>query len=166
MYLKGNQINLFLCTSTGGASKWESFAYSQNNSMRYSNTTNKVSSKDHGLHPDSEVTGSEWSMGGEYLFNNSTAQKVLKMAKSGKPYTMAFAEISQADYASGLKSVTDISANTAWTPGSAFVQYGDAIVTSADIAAQDGNTATIALELTGSGALLDTSAGLTNYYTE
>ena len=55
------------------------------------------------------------------------------------------------------KSVTGISdASIAWTPGTAFVKYGKALVTSCEISGGDGETATMSVEFTGSGALSDT----------
>lgn len=152
-YKKGNCLNVFYHDATS----WKVWAYSTNNSLSTSSETNQISSKDHGLHPDTEITGNSFSMSGEYLFTPENANVALGMQQSGLPYTFAFAQINQDNWQDGLKSVTDISTNTAWTPGSSFVKYGSALVTSVEVGASNGETATLSIELTGSGALSDSA---------
>ena len=98
------------------------------------------------------------------LFTTDNADKVMGMAQSGQPYTIAFATVSEAKWQDGLKSVTDISTNVSWSVGSGFVRYGDAIVTSASITANDGETATMDVEFTGSGRLLETAPSTPKSY--
>ncbi len=117
-----------------------------------------------GLHPLVETTGSNWSCSGSMLFTTDNAAKVMGMAQTGQPYTIAFATISEANWQDGLKSVTDISTQISWTVGSGFVKYGDAIVTSASITANDGETCTMDVEFTGSGRLLDTAPATPKSY--
>ena len=79
---------------------------------------------------------------------------------------LAFATIAENKWEDGLKSVTDISTNTSWSIGaSGFVRYGDAIVTSASITANDGETCTMDVEFTGSGRLLTTAPATPKSYT-
>ena len=129
---KGNQLQLFYHNGT----KYVAFGHATANSLQVSNETQTVSSKDMGLHPLVETTGSNWSCSGSMLFTTDNAAKVMGMAQSGQPYTIAFATIAEANWQDGLKSVTDISTQVAWTVGaSGFVKYGDAIATSASITA-------------------------------
>lgn len=152
-YKKGNLINLFIYDT----SAWRTFAHSTNNSLSTSSETTQVSSKDFGNWPATEVTGTTWSMSGEYLMTPEDASIALGMQASGKPYTFAFGVVNESDWASGLKPVTDISVNAKWTPGSTFMRYGDGLVTSAEIGAPNGDQATMSLEITGSGALSATA---------
>jgi hypothetical protein len=158
---KGNQLQLFYHNGT----KYVAFGHATANSLQVSNETQTVSSKDMGLHPLVETTGSNWSCSGSMLFTTDNAAKVMGMAQTGQQYTVAFATISEANWQDGLKSVTDISTNISWSVGSGFVRYGDAIVTSASITANDGETCTMDVEFTGSGRLLDTAPATPKSYT-
>jgi len=157
---KGNQLQLFYHNGT----KYVAFCHATANSLQVSNETQKVSSKDLGLHPLVESTGSNWSCSGSMLFTTDNASKVMGMAQTGQQYTVAFATIAEANWQDGLKSVTDISTNISWSVGSGFVRYGDAIVTSASITANDGETCTMDVEFTGSGRLLDTAPATPKSY--
>lgn len=156
----GNSLALMYHNGT----KYVTFGFATANSMQISNETQTVSSKDHGRHPEISATNSNWSCSGSMLFSNDNAAKVMGMAQSGQPYTIAFCTINEQKWEDGLKSVTDISTNTSWTVGSGFVRYGDAIVTSASITANDGETATMDVEFTGSGRLLDTAPSTPKSY--
>ena len=158
----GTQLNLFFHNGI----KYVSFGHATANSLQVSNETQTVSSKDMGRHPQVETTGSNWSCSGSMLFTPDNAAKVMGMAQSGQPYTIAFATIAENKWQDGLKSVTDISTNTSWSIGaSGFVRYGDAIVTSASITANDGETCTMDVEFTGSGRLLTTAPATPKSYT-
>lgn len=158
----GQQLNLFY----NNGSKYVCFGHSTANSLQVSNETQTISSKDMGLHPLVETTNSNWSCSGSMLFTIDNAAKVMGMAQSGQPYTIAFATIAENKWQDGLKSVTDISTNTSWSIGaSGFVRYGDAIVTSASITANDGETCTMDVEFTGSGRLLSTAPATPKSYT-
>lgn len=157
---KGNQLQLFYHNGT----KYVAFGHATANSLQVSNETQTVSSKDMGRHPQVETTGSNWSCSGSMLFTPDNAAKVMGMAQTGQQYTVAFATIAEANWQDGLKSVTDISTNISWSVGSGFVRYGDAIVTSASITANDGETCTMDVEFTGSGRLLDTAPATPKSY--
>ena len=150
---KGNQLQTFYYNGTA----FKTFSYATANGLSYSNETAKVSSKDHGKNPETEVTSSSWSFSGEMLFDAASANAALGMAQSGEAYTFAFGTISQSAWQDGLKSVTDVSTNTAWTPGVEFIRYGNGIITSFSVTANDGETATASVEIEGSGALLNTA---------
>lgn len=159
---KGNQLQLFYHTG----SRYSALGHATANSLQVSNETQSVSSKDMGLHPLVETTGSNWSCSGSMLFTTANANTVMGMAASGQPYTIAFATIAENKWQDGLKSVTDISTNVSWSIGaSGFVRYGDAIVTSASITANDGETCTMDVEFTGSGRLLTTAPATPKSYT-
>ncbi len=160
-YKKGNLINLFYHDGT----TWKTLAYGQTHSLSRSNETTEISSKDHGLHPDTEVTGSSWSMSGEYLFTPDNAKVIMGMADKGEPFSVCMAQVSQTAWADGIQPVTDISTNAAWTVGTAWVKYGNALVTSCEITANNGETATLSVEFTGSGALLDAAPSPIKSYT-
>lgn len=148
---KGNQLQLFYIDSS-----YKTFAHSTANGLSYSVETQTVSSKDIGRNPLTESTGSSWSFTGTCLFTVTTANVALGMAKSGEAYTFAFAQINE-NWAPGLSSVNVDSSTAAWTPGSAFIQYGNGIVTDFSITANDGENATCDLTITGSGPLSDSA---------
>lgn len=157
----GQQLNLFF----HNGSKYVCFGHSTANSLQVSNETQTISSKDMGLHPLVETTNSNWSCSGSMLFTIDNAAIVMGMAQSGQPYTIAFATIAENKWQDGLKSVTDISTNLAWTISPSFVRYGLALVTSASITANDGETCTMDVEFTGSGRLLSTAPATPKSYT-
>ena len=74
-YTKGTLVNVFYHDGTA----WKAFAYSTNNSLSMSSETTDISSKDHSLHPDREVTATSFSMSGEYLFSPADANIILAM---------------------------------------------------------------------------------------
>ena len=161
-YTKGTLVNVFYHDGTA----WKAFAYSTNNSLSTSSETTDISSKDHGLHPDREVTATSFSMSGEYLFSAADANIILAMQQAGKEYSFCFAQTSQTNYADGLQSVTGVGEQQAWTPGTTFCKYGNGLVTSAEVGSSNGEVATVSLEITGSGALSDsapTGAKLKSY---
>ena len=87
------------------------------------------------------------------------------MADKGEPFSVCMAQVSQTAWADGIQPVTDISTNAAWTVGTAWVKYGNALVTSCEITANNGETATLSVEFTGSGALLDAAPSPIKSYT-
>lgn len=109
-------------------------------------------------------------MSGEFYFTKDNATKAIKMANDAKPITFAFAKC--ADNANGtlaadgLSGVTGYGDTAAFTidssAGTAFVEYGNGIITSASITAQQGEVATISIDITGQGAL-STSEPTTTY---
>ena len=152
-YKKGNLINLFY--HDGRA--WKTLAYGQTHSLSRSADSTDISSKDHGIWPDKEVTGNSWTMSGEYLFTPANAEVIFGMADKAEPYSVCMAQVAQTDWASGIQPVTDISTNQAWTVGSAWVKYGNALVTSCEMSANNGEVATLSVEFTGSGSLSNTA---------
>lgn len=162
-YIQGNLINLLYHDGTA----WKTFGYTQNNSLSYTNETTSISSKDHGLHPDTTVTGSSYTLSGEVYFTTDNAEIMAQMANNATPYTFAFAKVDQTNYAAGLKDVTnDANGAEAWTITAApWIRYGNGLVTSFSITANNGEVATCSLEITGSGALMTTAPTTINSYT-
>ena len=152
-YIKANLVNLFYHDGTA----WVPFAYGQSHGLSVSSQTSEVSSKDHGNHPDQEVTSTSFTLSGSFYFTKENANTALAMANAAAPITWCFAQVSQTDYASGLKPVTNYGEQDAWTPGTDFKEYGSGIVTSFSIESQAGEVATCNLEITGRGALSSTA---------
>lgn len=159
-YKHGNLIHLFY----HDGKSWKTLAYGQSHSMSRSAETSEVSSKDHGIWPDQLVSGNSWSMSGEYLFTPANANVIFGMADKATPYTICMAQVAQTDWAAGIQPVTDISTNAAWTIGEAWVKYGNALVTSCELTANNGEVATLSVEFTGSGSLTDTAPSTINSY--
>ena len=159
-YVKGNLINLFY----KGADGYNFFAYGQNHSLNVSSTTTSISSKDHGNHPDTEVQETTFTFGGEFYFNKENANTALAMANAAVPITFCFAETTEQNAADGLAPVTGTGTQQSWTPGSDFKQYGNVIITSFQITANQGDVATCSIEGTGVGALSATEPTSTNLH--
>ena len=104
-------------------------------------------------------------MSGEYLFTPANANVIFGMADKAEPYSVCMAQVAQTDWASGIQPVTDISTNQAWTVGSAWVKYGNALVTSCEMTANNGEVATLSVEFTGSGSLSDSAPSPIKSYT-
>lgn len=160
-YVKGNLLNIFYHNGTS----WVPFAHSTSNSMSMSQETAQISSKDLGKHPDTEVTSSSWNFSTECYYTPANGAVASAMADAGKAYTFCFAQCSQSNYADGLVSATGVGSTSNWTPGTTFCKYGNAIVTSLNINAGDGETATMSIEFAGSGALKDSQPSSIESYT-
>lgn len=152
-YIKANLVNLFYHDGTS----FVPFAYGQSHGLSVSSQTTEVSSKDHGNHPDSEVTSTSFTLSGSFYFTKENANTALAMANAAAPITWVFAQVAETDYASGLQPVTNYGTQNSWTPGTDFKQYGEGIVTSFSIESQTGEVATCNLEITGRGALSNTA---------
>lgn len=161
-YKKGNTLQLFYHDGT----TWKPFSYSTSHSLSRSMDSNSISSKDHGIWPDMEVTGASWTLSLEAYWTKDNADIINGMMDKAEPFTFCFAQIAQADdWADGIQPVTDKTTQTAWTPGNVWVRYGNGLVTSSETSAPNLETATISLEITGSGALTDTAPTNIKSYT-
>lgn len=157
-YVKANLINLFYKTEDG----YKFFAYGQSHSLSVSSSTTEVSSKDHGNHPDSEVTQTSFTLSGEFYFTKENANTALAMANAATPITFCFAQVAETSAADGLQPVTNYGSQSTWSIGSDFKEYGNAIITSFSIQSQTGEVATCSIEATGQGALSATEPTGTN----
>lgn len=149
----GKQLRIFYHNGV----KWVSLAYSTSDSLSYSNETQTISSKDHGKYPEQITVRGTWSFSNEALFSPSLVNVILGMAKSGDAYSFAFAEVAELDYNDGLRSVTGEGDNAEFTISPLFANYGDGIVTSAQVSGSESDAATVSLEITGVSRLSDTA---------
>lgn len=160
-YVKGNCLQLFYHDGRG----WKALSYAQQHAMTRSNSTESISSKDHGLHPDKSISESNFSLSGEWYWTPTNANILLDMADSGKTYTFCFAQVTESEHwADGIQPVTGLSTQSSWTPGSAWVRYADCVVTNVEISAENLATTTISAEFEGSGALLKSAPSTINSY--
>jgi hypothetical protein len=159
---KGNQLQVFYYNG----SAYKTFNYSTANGLNYSVDTESISSKDHGLANSKVATTSNWEFSGSGLFDTTSAAAALNMAKSGQQYSFAFGSISQSNWEKGLKDVGAIDSSiVSWTPGTDFIQYGDGILTSFSITANDGQNATADYTISGCGSLSTTAPAHPTGYT-
>lgn len=146
----GNLINLFYWDG----SSWKALAYGQSHTLSRSAETTDVSSKDHGIWSQQLTSSNTWSMSGEYLFSPDNVRVIQGMADKGEEFTICMAVVSQSNWSDGLNGVTNKGNTSAWTIGE-WAKYGNALVTSCDITADNGSVATVSVEFTGSGGLTD-----------
>lgn len=159
---KGNQLQVFYY----GSNAYKTFAYSTANGLSYSVDTEDISSKDHGLAKARVATNQNWELSGSGLFDATSANAALGMAKAATPFDFAFGSISQTNWEKGLKNVGAVDSSTlAWSPGTAFIQYGKGILTSFSITANDGQTATADYTISGCNSLSTTAPTSPTGYT-
>ena len=152
-YLKGNLINIFYHNGTS----WVFFAYTQSSNLQISNSLNAISSKDHGIHPDRILSESTFTLSNTCYATTTSLDVITNMAQSAKEYSFCFALVNEATSgqpdADGLSSVTGVGSVASWTPGTAWVRYGNGVVSSASVESQTGDMAQVSLEVTGAGGL-------------
>lgn len=160
-FKNGSTVNLFYNDGT----EWKTLAHGTSHSLSISNETQEVSSKDFGIHKAQIFSGQSWSISGEYLFTPGNATILTGMSGSAKAYTFCIAVVNEADtYQDGIQPVTSIDTQSKWSVGSVWKKYGDGFITSVEISAPHGEIASCSLEITGSGALLDSAPSTINSY--
>lgn len=169
MYIKGNLINLFYAAEGAeGATDWKYFGYTQNTGLSQSASSNSISSKDHGLHPDKEITEITGQFTNTMYVETTALDVVLKMSNSAKNITWAFAVVkdtSGTSAADGLQPVTNYGTTNKWEIGS-WVQYANGKLTSLNITANTGEVASIDITIDLTSALsssVPTGANLYKY---
>lgn len=156
-YIFGNLINVFYHDGTD----WKFFAYTQSSNLQISNSLNAISSKDSGIHPDRVLNESTWSISNTAYSTTNTLNVITNMAQSAKEYSFAFALVNEAStgqpHADGLAPVTGVGDVSTWTVGSAWVRYGNGMVSQASIESNTGDVSSISLDITGLGGLSSTA---------
>lgn len=153
-YTKANLLHMFYAT---GKDTWAYFGYIQSNGLTLTNNFTEISSKMHGNWPDQEVSGTSWTMSQSAYVTVDNANIALKMASDAKPISWCFCKVAEDESvaATGLQPVTGMGSTSAFTIGTAFKKYGNAIVSSASISSSAGEMATIDIDLQGLSGLLD-----------
>lgn len=159
-YVKANLINLFYKSGES----YTFFAYGQSHGLQISSSTSEVSSKDHGNHPDTEISQTTATLSGEFYFTKENANTALAMANAATAITWCFAQTSETSAADGLSGVTNYGNQTSWTPGTDFKTYANGKVTSFSITSQTGEVATCSIEITCDGAVSTTEPTGTNLH--
>lgn len=157
-YIKGNLINVFMsvCDTSVADPKWEYMTYTTNSGLNITSSLSEISSKDHGIHPDKILSSQNWEISEECLASVDSLDTIISAAQTGKELSFVFAKVAEPDEAgsTGLNPVTSIGSTDTWTIGS-WKKYGNGVISSAQVGASNGDTATLSLTISGVGGLAD-----------
>ena len=157
-YIKGNLINVFMsvCDTSVSEPKWEYITYTTNSGLNVTSSLSEISSKDHGIHPDKILSSQNWEISEEALATTDTLDTIISAAQTGKEISFVFARVAEPDEAgsTGLNPVTSIGDTSVWSVGS-WKKYGNGVISSAQVQASNGDTATLSITISGIGGLAD-----------
>lgn len=152
--IKGRDLMLF-------DNDGHSYAYATNHTFTFNAETTDISSKDHGMWGASEISRFTWELSSENLYTEDGYDKMYDAMITATPIKVRF----------GLKQPqTDMSINVAdgntalpyWTSQNSYYS-GYVLVTSLVANANNGENATYSTTLTGTGALVKTTASAQTY---
>ncbi len=159
-YIKGNLINLFYATlDTSNNVEWKYFGYTQNTGLSQTASSNSISSKDHALHPDKEITEISGQFTNTCYVTTENIDVAIDMSNKAKDVTYAFAvvkDLSGTSAADGLRPVTNYGTTEKWEIGD-YVQYANGKLTSLNITANTGEVASIDITIDLTSALSKTA---------
>ena len=148
--IKGNEIMLFYNN--------KAIAYATSHTMNLTGETTDVSSKDHGEFGAQQINKITWEVTSENFVSSYTAgvngyDQMLDLMLAKEPVDVIFGRPSNYS-ASGLVRGGNNGDNapTEWNPNTSYLA-GKAIITSLNLTATVGETATFSTTLTGSGSL-------------
>lgn len=147
--IEGSDLMLFVSGSTG----YRSIAFATNHTLNISTSTSDVSNKDvgAGLWSSTAVRQLSYTISTENLYSIGAYDKLFDAMIAKTPLKVCFAP----------KNASEATAEgnapaSGWTPdaASAATHYeGEAVITSLNVTAQNGDNATFTAELAGVGAL-------------
>jgi hypothetical protein len=145
--IKGGNLMVFVNS--------ESIPLATNHTLRISGDTEDVSNKDvaSGKWAASEISQFSWEASTDNLYSTNGAEELFALMTAAQPVTLVMAPKTEADG-------TELPAGGSWTASSAAGYTGQAIITSLEITAQNGENATFSATFTGYGklSLLNTSS--------
>ena len=127
----------------------KSIPLATSHTLRISSDTQDVSNKDvsSGKWAANEVGQMSWEATTENLYCENGGQWLFEMMTSGNRVNLVFAQKDEADG-------TELPQTGSWTPMDGTGWQGEAIITSLEITAQNGENATLSATFTGYGELL------------
>ena len=148
--IKGGNMMVFAAENTtpGALAEPKSIPLATSHTLRISSDTQDVSNKDvaSGKWAANEVGQMSWEATTENLYCENGGQWLFEMMTSGNRVNLVFAQKDEADG-------TELPQTGSWTPKDDTGWQGDAIITSLEITAQNGENATLSATFTGYGEL-------------
>ena len=135
-------------TTPGALAEPKSIPLATSHTLRISSDTQDVSNKDvaSGKWAANEVGQMSWEATTENLYCENGGQWLFEMMTSGNRVNLVFAQKDEADG-------TELPQTGSWTPKDDTGWQGEAIITSLEITAQNGENATLSATFTGYGEL-------------
>ena len=148
--IKGGNMMVFAAEITvpGSLAEPKSIPLATSHTLRISSDTQDVSNKDvaSGKWAANEVGQMSWEATTENLYCENGGQWLFEMMTSGNRVNLVFAQKDEADG-------TELPQTGSWTPKDDTGWQGEAIITSLEITAQNGENATLSATFTGYGEL-------------
>lgn len=148
--IKGGNMMVFTAKNTtpGALAEPKSIPLATSHTLRISSDTQDVSNKDvaSGKWAANEVGQMSWEATTENLYCENGGQWLFEMMTSGNRVNLVFAQKDEADG-------TELPQTGSWTPKDDTGWQGEAIITSLEITAQNGENATLSATFTGYGEL-------------
>lgn len=148
--IKGGNMMVFTAVNTtpGALAEPKSIPLATSHTLRISSDTQDVSNKDvaSGKWAANEVGQMSWEATTENLYCENGGQWLFEMMTSGNRVNLVFAQKDEADG-------TELPQTGSWTPKDDTGWQGEAIITSLEITAQNGENATLSATFTGYGEL-------------
>ena len=148
--IKGGNMMVFAAEIKvpGSLAEPKSIPLATSHTLRISSDTQDVSNKDvaSGKWAANEVGQMSWEATTENLYCENGGQWLFEMMTSGNRVNLVFAQKDEADG-------TELPQTGSWTPMDDTGWQGEAIITSLEITAQNGENATLSATFTGYGEL-------------
>ena len=148
--IKGGNLMVFAAENktSGSLAEPKSIPLATSHTLRISSDTTDVSNKDvaSGKWAANEAGQMSWEATTENLYSENGGQWLFEMMTSGNRVNVVLAQKDEADG-------TELPADGSWTPKASTGWQGEAVITSLEITAQNGENATLSATFTGYGEL-------------
>lgn len=160
--IKGGNLMVFAAedTTPGALTEPSSIPLATSHTLRITSDTTDVSNKDvaSGRWKANEVGQMSWEATTENLYCENGGQWLFQMMTSGNYVNVVFAQKDEDDG-------DELPAGGSWTPKDNTGWQGEAIITSLEITAQNGENATLSATFTGYGELVSLASSSTTTVT-
>ena len=146
----GDQIQLFVQEGN----EWKSIAYATNHTLTFSSETSEISSKDNGVFGSTVVQKVNFEISGSYFYSKLDFNTLLNYMINRTQITVLFGDVK--DWvATGLEDNSSESWKPDTTTSGAFLKKGTVVISNITMNANNGETCSYDITLSGSGSLTD-----------
>lgn len=140
--IKGRNLMCFI----GEAASCKAIAYATTHTLSITGETTDISSKDHGIYGAVDVNKVTWEISSENLFTTEDFSTLFNLMTAGTQVTLQWGINKDASL--------PVDTGTMWTIDQTKGYYtGKAVITSLQVNANNGETATFSVTFTGAGAI-------------
>ena len=151
-FVDGSNIMLFVKGTNG----YESVAHASSHTLSLSAETEDIVSKDTSKFGLTEVSRITWEISVDSFYTNDGYSMFFDKMIAKEPFLVCFGLKAAAEIA-GTPADVNITADGNWTPNSANVYYGQAVISNLDWTADAGSKSTFSCTLQGQGSLSKTA---------